>query len=58
MNHGSHAVSRQQFLDNLAAKLEDKAFNADIGPLLATGYSWDIKAAATLVRSELIELLD
>lgn len=58
MDHGGHAVTRQQFLENLAAKLEDKAFTADIGPLLATGYSWDINAAATLVRAELIERLD
>lgn len=58
MDYGDHAVTRQQFHDNLAAKLEDRTFIADIGLLLATGYSWDLEAAATLVRSELIERLD
>jgi len=58
MDHGGHAVTRQQFYDNLAAKLEDRSFIADIGPLLATGYSWDLDAAAAVVRRELIERLD
>lgn len=54
MDHGGHAVTRQQFHDNLAAKLEDGNFIADIGPLLATGYEWDFEAAAALVTSEFI----
>lgn len=57
MDHGGHAVTRQQFEENLAAKLEDGNFIADIGPLLATGYEWDFEAAAALVTSELIARL-
>jgi predicted nucleotidyltransferase component of viral defense system len=36
MKHGGHRVGRAQFEENLAAKLNNQAFNADIGPLLAT----------------------
>lgn len=35
MKHGGHRVSRTQFEENLAAKLTDPRFTADIGPLLA-----------------------
>lgn len=37
MKHGGHRVTRTQFEENLAAKLTDPRFTADIGPLLATG---------------------
>ena len=52
-----HRVTRAQFEQNLDAKLRDPLFAADIGPLLTTDFAWDIKAAARVVSSSLIELL-
>jgi len=43
--------------DRIVAKLLDPAFTADIGPLLAAGFAWDIGTAAPVVSSRLIELL-
>ena len=57
MKHGGHKVTRAQFEKNIAVKLRDPTFTADIGPLLAAGYAWDIHAAAPVVSSRLIELL-
>jgi hypothetical protein len=42
---------------NLDFKLRHPLFTADIGPLLAPGYSWDIADAAQTVSSRLIALL-
>lgn len=39
MEHGGHRVSRKQFEENLAAKLLNPTFTADMGPLLARGAS-------------------
>jgi hypothetical protein len=50
-------VTRAQFEKNIAAKLGDPEFTADIGPLLAAGFAWDIQTAAPVVSSRLIELL-
>lgn len=50
-------VTRRQFEENLAAKLENRSFAADIGPLLATGYQWDLEAAADMVMKQLIAKL-
>lgn len=50
-------ITRALFERNLAAKLKMPLFAADIGPLLATGYRWDIQEAAEEVSSRLIELL-
>jgi len=57
MRRQGHRVTRAQFERNLDAKMRDPQFTADIGPLLATGFVWDIKAAAMVVSSRLIELL-
>ena len=57
MEHGKHKVTRALFEKNMAEKLLDPEFTADIGPLLADGYAWDIETAAPLVSSRLIELL-
>lgn len=54
MEHGGHDVTRAQFEQNIAAKLRDAQFNADIGPLLAAGFSWNSEKAAESVRSNLI----
>jgi predicted nucleotidyltransferase component of viral defense system len=57
MEHGGHNVSRAVFEDNLAAKLADKDFVADIGPLLSSDYRWDPNAAADAVRETIIRQL-
>lgn len=57
MDHGGHHVTRAQFEENLAAKLEDRAFAADIGPLLAAGHTWDIAPMAETVSDRLTALL-
>ena len=57
MGHGGHCVTRSQFESNLAAKLRDPAFTADMGALLASGYGWDPKAAGVNVVGKLLARL-
>ena len=55
--HGGFDISRQQFAENLAGKLENKEFVADIGPLLADGFDWEFERMAALVNDLLINKL-
>ena len=55
MEEGGHRVSRAQFEQNMDQKLQDPQFTADIGPLLAPGFSWDIEAAFKTVSENLIQ---
>lgn len=57
MDHGGYHVTRTQFEENLAGKLRDQTFAADIGPLLAGGYKWDLNESARKVSEQLITLL-
>ena len=57
MDHGGHHVTRAQFEENIAGKLNDKGFAADIGPLLADGYEWDLGQMTKTVSGQLIALL-
>jgi predicted nucleotidyltransferase component of viral defense system len=57
MDEGGHKMTRALFEANMDAKLKDKVFMADIGPLLAEGHAWDAPAAAELVLSTLCPLL-
>jgi hypothetical protein len=57
MNRDGQRVTRAVFEANLAAKLRDPLFNADIGPLLASGHRWDIEEAARAVSDHLIAKL-
>ena len=57
MEHGEHKVTRMQFQENIAAKLKDKNFASDIGPLLASGYEWDLVAMSEKVNEALISRL-
>lgn len=57
MEHEQHAVSRAEFEKNLAEKLQDPQFTADIGPLLAVGHEWNAEDAATAVQQHLIQRL-
>lgn len=57
MEHGGHAISRALFEKNLAQKVQDPDFLADISPLPSGGYTWDPEAEAPLVSSALINRL-
>ena len=57
MELGNHHVTRALFEQNLAAKVSDPQFAADIGPLLSPGYRWDIKEGAKAVLKRLGALL-
>ena len=57
MEHGGHRVTRAQFEENMAGKLRDPQFRADIGPLLSADFEWRVDEAAKLVGSRLIERL-
>lgn len=57
MAHGGHTVTRAMFEQNMHQKLADPQFTADIGPLLANGYDWDMGKAAEAVNAALIRRL-
>lgn len=56
MEHEGRAITRAEFEENFAAKMDDPEFLADISPLLAPGYAWEpqLEAAAA---SRLITML-
>ena len=47
-----HRVSRAELEANLAKKLEDHRFTADLQPLLAPGVDWNLESAAHLIAEE------
>lgn len=57
MKDGGHHVTKTQFEENLAAKLKNRLFTADIGPLLRDGFEWNLVAMAEKVSDELIARL-
>jgi predicted nucleotidyltransferase component of viral defense system len=57
MEREGHKVTRALFERNIAEKLRDPEFTADIRPLLAAGFSWDINKAVPVVSARLIECL-
>jgi predicted nucleotidyltransferase component of viral defense system len=57
MREAGHRVTRSEFERNLAEKLDDRRFPADIPPLLATGQVWDAPQAATLLVDTLFSHL-
>lgn len=57
MDRDGYHVTRALFEQNIAAKLRDPQFSADIGPLLAAGYRWDMEEAARTIAARLIRLL-
>jgi hypothetical protein len=57
MKHEGHQVTRAQFEENFALKMDDSQFLADISALLADGYAWEPEAEAAVVSSKLIEKL-
>ncbi len=57
MEHGGHTITKKQFEENFAAKLKDENFTSDIGPLLASGYTWNQVEMSEKVQTSLICLL-
>jgi len=54
MKHGGDSVTKTQFANNLADKLHQPNFVADIGPLLSADYDWNLNDMATTVLEKLI----
>ena len=57
MRESAVDVSRAEFEQNLAAKLEDPIFAADMTPLLREGIAWDVAQAGQVVTSQLLARL-
>ncbi len=57
MARDGHQLTRAQFEQNLALKMRDPAFLADLSPLLTGGRAWDPVAAEARVSKDLIALL-
>ena len=57
MDHEAHPVTRVMFERNLAGKLGDPEFNADMSALLTQGYEWRLAESARAVSERLIALL-
>jgi len=57
MEHEGHLVTRALFEENLARKMEDATFVADISPLLSPGFMWAPKTEEPVVSSRLIARL-
>ena len=57
MDHEAHSVTRTMFESNLAGKLRDPQFDADMSALLTQGYQWRPAESARAVSERLIALL-
>jgi predicted nucleotidyltransferase component of viral defense system len=57
VTHGGLSVTRAQFEENLANKMQDDAFLEDVKPLLPTGVTYQAENAYNLVSSRLITRL-
>ncbi len=57
MDHEGQTITRAQFEENIALKMQDPAFLADISPLLAANHEWNPKDEAAIVSTRLIERL-
>lgn len=57
MEREGKRVTRAQFEQNLAGKLRDKQFAADIQPLLAAAYEWDRDKGAQVILERMIPAL-
>ena len=55
--HGGKKVTRAQFEENIANKMQDTAFLEDVVPLLPTEVTYKAKTAYELVSSRLIALI-
>lgn len=57
VNHGGTPVTRAQFEANMAAKVSDPAFLADVPPLLRTGLVYDPRDAWSRVHAAIVARL-
>jgi predicted nucleotidyltransferase component of viral defense system len=57
MVRDGHPITRAQVEQNLALKMRDGAFMADLSPLPGTGEAWDPIAAEALISERLVTLL-
>ena len=57
MVRDGHPITRAQVEQNLALKMRDGAFLADLSPLLATREAWDPIVAEALISERLVTLL-
>ena len=57
LERDGHAVSRAMFERNLAAKVNDPRFNADMSALLGHGHEWRAVEALHVVCNQLVSLL-
>lgn len=57
MKEEGHGISRAEFEQNLALKLEDNRYTGDVSPLLAPAIVWDATVAASVVHRELLTRL-
>ncbi len=58
MREEGRAITRAAFEENLALKLADERYTADVSPLLARGIEWKPRAAGSLVHTALVSRLD
>ncbi|MCA9411536.1 MAG: nucleotidyl transferase AbiEii/AbiGii toxin family protein [Candidatus Omnitrophica bacterium] len=54
MAHSRNPITRARFEENLKSKIQDLQFAADLGPLLASGYSWNIEKAASVIFDRIL----
>jgi hypothetical protein len=57
MDHEGHGITRAQFEENIALKMQDPAFLADISSLFAADYEWNPQEEAAIVSFALIARL-
>jgi len=57
IKRGGHKVTKTQFRENVALKLQDKNFTSDISPLLASGFEWNLDEISLKVNEQLISRL-
>ena len=57
MKRGGRKVTKIQFRENIALKMQDKNFTSDIGPLLASDFQWNLDEMSLKVNEQLISRL-
>jgi hypothetical protein len=57
MQESARQIPRALFEENLAKKLTDELFRADISPLLRPGIAWDLDRSAEVVSRQLLARL-
>lgn len=56
MREGGHRITRAEFEQNLAAKMEDPRFLSDVPPLLVSGQEWHPQNAIKLLEDRIFPL--